>query len=99
VSSMVVSVHRKALGGKRVGNMVVPAEVLTHAMDEHDNARTRLAVVSGPAIAGELRAVRGTVREPLGSGHSTNIKMVRPKQSSLPRAAIGACTANQPDND
>jgi hypothetical protein len=31
--------------------MVVSAEVLTHAMDEHDDAYDRLAVVRRPAIA------------------------------------------------
>ena len=39
VASMVMSVHHKTRRGQRAGNMVVPADVLAHAMDKHNNAR------------------------------------------------------------
>ena len=83
--SVVMSVHHKTLGGECVGDMVVSAEVLAHPVHQHDDARGRLVLVSRPAIAGEPRAIGGSVGERVGRDHSNNIKMVRPKQSSLNR--------------
>ena len=66
---MVMSVHHKPLGGQRIGNMIVSAHVLTHAMDQHDDARARLVILRGPAIAGELPTVFRTAREHVGVHH------------------------------
>jgi hypothetical protein len=41
---MVMSVHHKPLGGQGIGNVIVSADVLTHAMDQHDGARARLVI-------------------------------------------------------
>src|SRR5258708_38194219 len=49
--------------------MVVSAEVLAHAMDKQDDAGFCLAIGRGPAIGGELPAVRGLVGEAVGSHH------------------------------
>ena len=87
--SVVMSVHRKTMGGECVGDMVVSAEVLAHPVHQHDNARDRLTVLSGPAIAGEPRAIGGSIGERVGHLHSKNIKMVRPKQSSLMPIGVG----------
>ena len=57
---MVVSVHHKSLGGERSGKMIVSADMFAHAVDQHNGARAGLAVLSGPAIAGELPAVGRT---------------------------------------
>src|ERR1700730_16206385 len=64
-----MSVNRKPLRSERLGDMVVSAEVLGHAVDEHDDAGTRLAPISSPAIADKLPAVRGTVAERVGVHH------------------------------
>jgi hypothetical protein len=45
--------------------------------------------VSSPPIADEHLAVSRTVRELVGSYHSKNIKMVRPKQSSPELPVVG----------
>src|SRR6202008_833020 len=100
VSPMVVSVHNKPLVGERIGNVIVSADVLTHAMYQHDDARARLVILRGPAIPDELRVVGGTAGERAGSDHlvslrsdHTNIKMVRPKQSSV---ALSCWSRQQP---
>ena len=64
---MIMAIDGKTLGGQRSGYVVVSAEVLAHAMNKHDDARTRLAPISSPAIADKLPAVRGTVRRVVGS--------------------------------
>ena len=45
VSAVVMAVHRETRRGQRLGNVVVSAQVLTHAVDEHDDACDGLAVV------------------------------------------------------
>src|ERR1700747_3299956 len=92
-----MSVNHKPLRSERVGNMVVSAQVLAHAVDEHDDAGARLAVTSGPPITGELPAVGRTVGEgggvhhrgPLSRGHreigqgAVSIKVITLEWSDL----------------
>jgi hypothetical protein len=61
VPSMVVSVYDVSLGGELVGNVVVSADMLAHAVDQHDDARICSVILRGPAIAGEVPAVGGTI--------------------------------------
>ena len=69
MSAVVMSVNRKPPRSERLGDMVVSAQVLAHAMNKHDDARTRLAPISSPATADKLPAVRGTVGERVGVHH------------------------------
>src|ERR1700758_140885 len=77
VSPMVVSVHNKPLVGERIGNVIVSADVLTHAMYQQDDARGRLVVLRVPAIAGELPAVGRTAAERMGSHHRIPFERLR----------------------
>jgi hypothetical protein len=76
VTAMVMSVHRKTLGGERVCDVVVSAEVLAHAMNKHDDAHGHLAPVSGPAIADEVPTVGGTVAKRVGLHHRVPLTRV-----------------------
>jgi hypothetical protein len=60
---MVMSIDCKTLGGQRAGYVVISAEMLAHAMDKYDDARARLTPIRGPAIAGKLLAVGGSIAE------------------------------------
>src|SRR5262245_61698815 len=76
--------------------MVVSAEVLAHAVDEHDDARDGLALVRGPAIARELRAVRGTVGERLGGHHEVAIRIIRRTLKWSDRKCQASITGRRP---
>jgi hypothetical protein len=52
VASVIMPVHQVTCGRERVGDMVVPANVLTHAVEQHHDAGGRLPAVSVPAIGG-----------------------------------------------
>ena len=61
VSAMIMAIDGKTLGGQRSGYVVISAEVLAHAMDEHNDSGAPLTPVSRPAITDKLSAVGGTV--------------------------------------
>lgn len=93
VTAVVVPVHHITVSCQRVGDVVVSAQVLAHAVHEHDDTGGRLSVIGCPAKTGEPPAVCGLVAERVRSRcHVQNIKMVRPNESSPDFLASGSTT-------
>ena len=94
---MVMSVHHKPLGGERIGNVIVSADVLTHAMYQHDDARARLVIMRGPAKAGELPAVVRTAGERAGVHYrGLAVAPARPRSTLSKNCCDRSCTEALP---
>jgi hypothetical protein len=76
VSAMIMAIDGKTLGGQRSGYVVISAEVLAHAMDEHNDSGAPLAPVSRPAITDKLSAVGGTVAKRVWLHHRVPLTRV-----------------------